>query len=328
MSDFKYVVGIDIAKDTLAISVFSDAKHQFSEIQYTKTQINRKLIRIFQDKKEEVLFICESTGVYHLKLVMQLYDQGFSISVVNPFIIKKYAEMKLKRAKTDAVDAKLIAAYGAYETEIRLFEPRSEKLTAIENLLKIIDDLKYQKTITSNQLHAIKHQPDGYSHVITSYKRHISFMEKEIEKLQRELESLLQKDFKEEYKLLRTIPGIGLISSGMIIAIYNSFLTFDNAKQACAFAGICPSPYESGTSVKGSGRISKRGNSFARKTLYMASLSAIQYNPFIKQQFERLVKNGKSKKQALIAAANKILHQAFGVLKSRRAFDKNYMVLE
>lgn len=328
MSDFQYVVGIDIAKDTLAISVFNDQRHHFNEIQYTKSQIHKELIKPFQDKKDDVFFVCESTGVYHLRLVKQLYEQGFNISVVNPFIIKKYAEMKLKRAKTDAVDAKLIAAYGAYETEIRLFEPKSEMLTAIDNLLKVIDDLKLQKTVTSNQLHAIKHQPEAGKYVISSYKRHITFMEKELDKLQSELEELLQENFKEEYKLLRTIPGIGLISSGVIIGIYNSFRTFDNAKQACAFAGICPSPYESGTSVKGSGRISKRGNSFARKTLYMASLSAIQYNPFIKQQYERLVKNGKSKKQALIAAANKILRQAFGVLKSRRAFDRNYMVLQ
>ena len=328
MGDFKYVVGIDVAKDSLAVSIFDGNKHIVNEIKYTRSKITKTLIKPFIDRREDVLFICESTGVYHLNLVMQLHDLGFNISVVNPFAIKKYAEMKMMRAKTDAVDAKLIAAYGAYEKEVNLFKPKPEVVIAIDNLLKVIDDLKFQKTMVSNQYHAIRHQVKASRLAITSYKRHITFIEKEVDRLEKELESLIISNFEEEYRLLRTIPGIGLMSSGVILGIYNAFQTFDNAKQACAFAGICPSPHQSGTSVKGSGKISKRGNSFARKTLYMASLSAVQYNPFAKQQYERLVKNGKSKKQALIAAANKILRQAFGVLKSGKAFDRNYMVLQ
>ncbi len=274
-----------------------------------------------------MLFICENTGVYHLRLVVQLYSQGFKVSVVNPFIIKKYAEMKLMRAKTDSVDARLIASYGAYEIDIKLFIPKDRVVIHIDNLLKIMDDLHIQKTVVNNQLQALKHQVEASNKVLSSYKKHIIFIDKELESLEKELEDMIKEHFKDEYKLLNTIPGIGLISSGVIIGIYNSFATFDNAKQACAFAGICPSPYQSGSSVHGKGTISKRGNSFARKTLYMASLSAIQYNPFIKAQYERLLENGKSKKQALIAAANKILRQAFGVLKSKKAFDRNFMVL-
>ncbi|MCJ7766673.1 MAG: IS110 family transposase [Thiovulaceae bacterium] len=295
MDDFKYVVGIDVAKDSLAFSVFDGKKHHFDEIEYTSSKITRSFVRPFQDNKKEVLFICESTGVYHLRLVMQLYNLGFNISVVNPFAIKKYAEMKMMRAKTDAVDARLIAAYGAYEDEIHLFEPKSEVVIAIDNLLKAIDDLRSQKTMVTNQHHALKHQVQSSKVAIASYKRHITFIEKEIACLEQELETIIIVNFKEEYRLLRTIPGIGLKSSGVILGIYNAFKTFDNAKQACAFAGICPSPHQSGTSVNGRGSISKRGNSFARKTLYMASLSAIQYNPFAKAQYERLVANGKSK---------------------------------
>lgn len=328
MGDFKYVVGIDVAKDSLAFSLFDGNNHIVSEIEYTKSKITKTLIKPFQDKREDVLFICESTGIYHLRLVMQLHNLGFYVSVVNPFAIKKYAEMKMMRAKTDAVDAKLIAAYGAYEKEVDLFEPKSEVVIAIDNLLKVIDDLRFQKTMVSNQHHAIRHQVQSSTKAVASYKRHIVFIEKELTQLEQELESLIIANFEEEYRLLRTIPGIGLMSSGVILGIYNAFKTFDNAKQACAFAGICPSPHQSGTSVKGSGTISKRGNAFARKTFYMASLSAIQYNPFAKAQYERLVANGKSKKQALIAAANKILRQAFGVLKNGKAFDRNYMVLQ
>ena len=328
MGHFKYVVGIDVAKDTLAFSVFDGVEHVFNEIEYTRSKITQSLVRPFQDKKEDVLFICESTGTYHLHLATQLYNQGFHVSVVNPFAIKKYAEMKMKRAKTDAVDARLIAAYGAYEQDISFFEPRLEEAVAIDNLLKTIDDLRCQKTMVNNQYQALKHQVRFSKVAVASYQRHITFIEKEIVALEQALETIISTHFEKEYKLLRSIPGIGLMSSSVILGIYNAFKTFDNAKQACAFAGICPSPHQSGSSVNGSGAISKRGNSLARKTFYMASLSAVQYNPFVKAQYERLIAKGKSKKQALIAAANKILRQAFGVLKSGKAFDRNFMVLK
>ena len=102
-------------------------------------------------------------------------------------------------------------------------------------------------------------------------------------------------EFKDEYKLLTSIPGVGIKVASLIISTFNSFQDFQTAKQACSFAGISPSPYQSGTSVKGKGRISKRGSSFARKILYMGALSATKYNLLIKQQYQRLLENGKCK---------------------------------
>jgi len=135
----------------------------------------------------------------------------------------------------------------------------------------------------------------------------------------------LEKEFQKEYELLRSIPGIGLKVSAMIIAVFNDFKAFENAKQACSFAGIAPAPYESGTSVKGRGSISKRGNTFARQMLFMGALSATIHNPLIRQQYQRLLDNGKSKMVAMVAAANKLLKQAFGVLKSGQPFNPNYV---
>lgn len=135
----------------------------------------------------------------------------------------------------------------------------------------------------------------------------------------------MEKDFQQEYALLNSIPGIGFKVSAMIIAVFNGFKDFHSAKQACSFAGIAPSPYESGSSVKGRGSISKQGNTFARKMLYMGALVATIHNPLIRQQYQRLVESGKSKMVAIIAAANKLLRQAFGVLKSGKPFDANYV---
>ena len=150
-------------------------------------------------------------------------------------------------------------------------------------------------------------------------------MNDEIQRVQKQLHELLENKFSKKYELLLSIPGVGLKVSAMIIAVFNGFENFTNAKQACSFAGIAPAPYESGTSVKGRGSISKRGNPFVRQILYMAALSATQHNALIKQQYTRLVKNGKSKMVAMIAAANKLLRQAFGVLKSGKPFNEDFM---
>ena len=326
MSNFKTVVGIDVAKDTLAISIYDGKIHQITEFEYTKKSINKELISKFKKEKDSVVFVLESTGVYHTKLAYQLYQNGFSVSVLNPFIIKKYAEMKLMRVKTDSVDSKLIAEYGyEYKDKISFFKPKDDAVLHVDNLIKAIDDLLSQKNTSSNQRHALKRQARHSKEAIKSYDRHIKLINHEIETLETKLKEILKTAFQTEHELLTTIPGVGLKVSSMIIAVFNSFENFDNAKQACSFVGICPSPYESGTSVKGRGSISKRGNTFARKILFMGALSAIQYNPPIRQQYLRLLENGKCKMQALVAALNKLLRQAFGVLKSRTPFKADHL---
>lgn len=326
MKNFTTVVGIDVASESLTISIFNGKTHQVKELAYTKKEIRKELVNPFKKVKESVVFVMESTGVYHTELAYMLDAEGFSISVVNPLIIKRYIQMHLMRIKTDSADAKMIAEYGyEYQHKLSFFEAKEDSQIAIDNLIKALEDLSYQKTITNNQYKALKKQANHSKIVVESYIRHLRFLDVEIKRLNKILHELLGQEYKEEYKLLNSIPGIGLKVSAMIIAVFNGFKNFASAKQACSFAGIAPSPYESGTSVKGRGSISKRGNTFARKMLYMGALSASIFNPLIKQQYQRLLKNGKSKMVAMIAAANKLLRQAFGVIKSGKEFDINYV---
>jgi transposase len=135
---------------------------------------------------------------------------------------------------------------------------------------------------------------------------------------------LSKKNYQEEYKLLKSIPGISDRTIGMIISVYGRFERFESVKEISSFIGINPSPYESGASVKKSGSIKKMGSPYARKILYMAALSAIRFNKYCRELYERLVSKGKAKKLALVAVAHKLLRQAYGVLKSRRPFDENF----
>lgn len=327
MRSYKKVIGVDVASKSLAISLFDGETHTVVDIEYSQKEIRKTLINPFKNEKSSVVFVMESTGIYHTKLAYKLSAAGFKVSVVNPLIIKRYSQMHLRRVKTDSVDAKLIAEYGyEYQHKLSLFTPKEESQTHVDNLIKAIDDLSQQKTVCNNQYLALKKQANYSKEALRSYKRHLQFISKEIAQLEEELKVLLETSYKAEYALLSSIPGIGLKLSAMIIAVFHKFENFHTAKQACSFAGIAPSPYESGTSVKGRGSISKRGNPFARQMLFMGALVATMHNPLIKQQYQRLLENGKSKMTAIIAAANKLLRQAFGVLKSGKPFNVNHTI--
>lgn len=320
------VIGIDVASESLTASSFDGKTHTVFEFEYTAKEIRNKLINPFKKAKSTVIFVMESTGIYHTRLAYKLKGEGFNVAVVNPLIIKRYAQMHLMRVKTDSVDARLIAEYGyEYQHKLSWFETKQKSQIQVDNLIKAIDDLMQQKTMCNNQYLALKKQANHSHEAVHSYKRHLRFMTLEIERLEKKLEALLQESFNTEYKLLRSIPGIGLKVSAVIIAVFHRFEQFQSAKQVCSFIGIAPSPYESGTSVKGRGAISKRGNPFARQMLFMGALVATMHNPLVKEQYLRLLENGKSKMVALIAAANKLLRQAFGVIKSGKVFDMNYV---
>jgi len=326
MKNFQTVIGIDVAQDSLAVSIFDGTIHHIEELEYTKRIIRKALITPFKHMKESVVFVMENTGIYHTRLAYWLAHEGFNIAVVNPLVIKRYIQMHLMRIKTDSADAKLIAEYGyEYQHKLTFFKTKDKSQIAVDNLIKAIDDLQQQRTMTNNQYHALTKQANSSKEAICSYKRHLKFIKDEIKRIEETLSSLLEKEFQQQYELLRSIPGVGLKVSAMIIAVFNGFENFSSAKQACSFAGIAPSPYESGTSVKGRGSISKRGNTFARKMLYMGALVATIHNPLVREQYQRLVENGKSKMVAMVAAANKLLRQAFGVLKSGKPFDVNYI---
>ncbi len=317
MKHFNTVIGIDIANTSLSVSFFDGKKHLFQEIDYTKTAIKKTLITPHKKYKQEIVFVMEGTGVYQSRLAHWLHEEGFLVSIVNPLIIKRYGQMLLNRVKTDKADARLIAEYGfEYQHKLTLFKPKNNHQVAVDNIIKAIDDLLHQKNITVSQYHALQKQAYYCKESVTAYKKHLAFLQKEIKRLKKVLHILLEREFAKEYVLLRSIPGIGLKVAAMIIAIFGNFENFMTAKQACSFVGIAPSPYESGTLVKGRGSISKQGSTFARKMLFMGALSATVYNPLIRQQYQRLIQNGKNKMVALTAAANKLLRQAFGVMKS------------
>ncbi|WP_244403734.1 IS110 family transposase [Flexistipes sinusarabici] len=326
MKSYEKVVGIDVSKETLSISLYDGKSH----ISYETRNTVKSFFNDFVKKEKgidfsKVLFMLENTGVYHLRLATHLSKEcGYIVSVANPLVIKRYSQMNLKRVKTDKADARLIAEYGYINGDDWLFSPRDIDYYKIDMKLKAVEDFHKQINMLSNQIEAIEYLPFKDNSTLNAYKKLIENFKKEIKKIEKELDILLREKYVEEYKLLSSIPGVGLKLTGVILGKLNGFANFDRGKDVTSFVGICPSIYQSGTSVNGRGKISKKGNGYMRTILYLCSLSACKYNKSCAELYERLVAKGKPKKVALIAVANKLIRQAFGVLKSGKPYDPDH----
>jgi transposase len=270
------------------------------------------------DKKASDVHVCmEATGCYGIQLAEYLYNNSFKVSVVNPTRIKGFAQSKLCRVKTDKADCKLIAKFCSMMRPT-LWKPTAQHIKQLKEWVNRLDALIANRLQESNRIEGSNPE------VAADIQSHIEFIDKRIKIVQDLITNHLKnyEDLKENYELLASIPGIGEKTIGVILA-FLSVENFDSAKQVAAFVDLNPKPRQSGSSVLGVGRISKTGDADLRKAFYMPAVTAIRFNPIIKDFAEHLSSMGKSKMVIVIAAMRKLLHIIYGVLKTKTLFNKN-----
>ena len=318
---YKKWIGIDVSKDKLDISIFDGNSHSALQILNSRKSITSYFKKVVN--KSEYHVTMEATGVYHRILFATLVTLEFDCSVVNPYRIKKFSEMKMIRAKTDSVDAKIIAEYGCEQKPILSTLPSKCQMEII-TIFKAMES--YQKLVTSlrNQMLALRSCESEVTLVIKAYQKTIKDNRIIIRKFEDRIKEIVLANYEEVYKRLLEIPGIGPKNSSLILGYFGKFEGFDSVKQVVSFVGINPHPKTSGTSVRGRSNISKRGNPVFRKMLYLAALSAKRYNPDCILYYESLLARGMKKKKALIAVAHKLLRQVFAVVKYDRTWVRDY----
>ncbi|MEY2672274.1 MAG: hypothetical protein RLZZ508_151 [Actinomycetota bacterium] len=258
----------------------------------------------------------EATGIYWEEVAQYLATAGLTVSVVNPAQIKAYASSRLTRTKTDAVDAKLIADFCA-ERQPSAWQARSEAEIALRALVLRLDALQTMRTQESNRLEVSRDA------VRDDIQQHLDWLDADIQQLVETINDHIDHhpDLKQKRELLNSIPGIGERTSAVILAFYSDTERFANSRQAAAFAGLDPRQHESGSSVRGKPRLSKIGHAFIRKSLYMPAMVTLYRTGWGKQFKERLAIAGKPPKLIIGAMMRKLIHVAFGVLKSGKNFD-------
>lgn len=310
------VIGIDVSKQTFDAWSSGKGHKAFSN----KLSGFKQLVKWIGSGH----FVMESTSTYHFQLALYLHEQGMYVSVVNPLPVKRFMQMRLQRIKTDRSDAKMLAAYGESE-QPKAWVPDPEYMQLGKQLLGVLELYTRQQTALKNKLDNLESGGLKTGKMISSIKLQVKRVQGEINKLEAELQDILKANAAKEMGQLMSIPGIGKKTAAMLMVYSNMYRNFEDYRQFIAYVGLCPVHRQSGTSVKGRSYISKKGNKMLRNHLFMCSFTASVHNAQCKALYDRLVAKGKSKKLALIAVANKLIKQSFGVIKNDLIYDPNYV---
>jgi transposase len=319
MNKYKETFGIDISKDVFDVYGSKSGHNRFKNDAQGFKAFSKGL-------PSGSLVVMEATGYYHYRLAQFLYKSEHIVSVVNPLSVKRFIQMKLAKVKTDKSDAKAICEYGQIN-EVPLYTALTDVQSECLQLFRLLDNYLKKRTATKNKLHGEDTLGVPSKYVYRSLKRNKKHLNIEIADIEDKLLSLVKQDQQHQLTLLKSIPGIGLKTALFLIVITDGFTKFERASQLCSYVGITPTIRESGSSVRGRSRISKVGNRKLRNLLFLCAFSACKHNKACREQYERIVNKGKSKKLALIAVANKLLRQAFAIAKSGIPYDEAFVSL-
>lgn len=305
------VVGIDVSKASLAVCYQVGEQVRHLEVSNTKAGF----VQLVQACGAHCLFVLEATGTYNLAVAYYLHEQGGQVVVLNPLVIKRFIQMHLSKGKSDRKDAQWLLRYGQQQP-VKVWQPEEQVLVECRQLEQITEQLLKQKTMITNSLEALQRQPFVSKVALKHIRQMLKILTQQVDAVEAELLTLLEQRFASEMTLLCSIPGIGRKTAGMLLLFAGGFTRLDNYRQLIAMAGLSPREHTSGTSIRGKVRITKMGGGLIRSKLFMCSFAAKRFNAACQTLFERLVAKGKNKKLALIAVCNKLLKQAFAIVKS------------
>jgi len=317
MDKYNEIYGVDISKDVFDVM---NSKGKYVKLSNDESGF-KKLVKTIE---KDSLIVMVVTGYYHYCLAQYLYHKGYLVSVVNPLSVKRFIQMKLSKIKTDKSDAKAICEY-ACVNEVPLYTGKNKNQAECIQILRMLEVYTKQSTALKNKEHGEKTLGKPSKTVYHSLNRMLKSIKREVQVLEKRLLELVKEEQQDQLTLLKSIPGMGVKTAMMLIVMTDGFERFENSKQLCSYIGITPTIRQSGNSVRGRSRISKMGNRQLRSLLFLCSFSAYKYNKSCKDLFDRIVAKGKSKKLALIAVSNKLLKQAFAIVKSGLPYDENFV---
>jgi len=288
-------VGVDVGKTFLDVCIHEKQLH-FQE-DNTAKGIQAILKRLAYYKVERL--VVEATGRYEFALAEAAYLKELPVCIMKPLSIRRYAGAVEQLAKTDKIDAAIIAEFAAV-IKPKPTPQKSKNLIAIKDLLARRRQVMEMRTQELNRVKIMGKSLEA------SCKRIIKVLDKEVERLEKSLSEYVdeQSEWSEKRELLISTPGVGKTLVYTLLADLPEIGTLNN-KEIGALVGVAPMNRDSG-SMRGKRKI-KGGRATVRTILYMATLSATQCNPVIKHFYKKLVEQGKHKKVAIVACMRKFI---------------------
>ena len=305
------VVGIDVGKEKLDVNLNGEKKvREWSNDQAGQEQLSQWVI-----DQQSPLVVVEASGGYEAAVVSCLVDRGVSVAVVNPTRVRAFAKAEGVLAKTDQIDARVIARFGAMmkpEAQARRDQAHQELNQWVTRRRQLVEMRTGEKNRLQTASEAIQVQ------IIS----HLEWLQQEIETLEQWISQAIMAHptWRETARRVATAPGVGAITAATLVADLPELGQL-NRQQIAALVGVAPFNHDSGKQ-----RRKRRifgGRASIRRVLYMATLSAIRNNPIIQAFYQRLLAKGKLKKVALTACMRKLLVILNAMVKSGQDWNPN-----
>jgi transposase len=328
----KQVAGIDVAQKELVVSLGRMNHSIEPEIYAFKTFANKPsgfaalLVWVTKHSNADtpVRFVMEATGVYHENLAYYLSDQGHEVSIVLPNKISNYIKTLEIATITDKTASAAICQFGL-EKKVNIWQKPKAIFRDLKQLTRERDQLIAERTVAKNQLHAEKAEAFPNERSIARLQQRIELFNNQEKEIRTDIAEIVKQDEELVKKIdnVATIPGVGRLTVVITIAETNGFELIKNKKQLTGYSGLGVKEKQSGTSVKGKPKISKKGNKHLRKAMYMPSLCAIRTDEHFKAIFIRLVSKHGIKMKAAVAVQRKLLELIYILWSTNTAYDKS-----
>ena len=330
----KQVVGIDVAQKELVVSLGRMHNDWTPELYAKKSFENTKkgfiaLVSWIKKLTEDgcpTRYVMEATGVYHESLAYFLDEAGHEVTIVLPNKISNYFKTLEVRTITDKTSADAIALFGL-EKKLTLWKKPKPIFKKIRQLTREREQLIQARIVAKNQLHAEQSEAEPSKNTIQRLKKQIALLTSQEKEIRKELDSLQQSEeqVNKTIKLISSLTGVGKLTAATVLAETNGFELVRNKRQLSSYAGYDVREKQSGTSVKSKPRISKKGNKYLRKAMYMPALTAIRHDDRFKAIYARLVAKHGIKMKAAVAVQRRLLEMIYTIYKTDIPYDKNYL---
>ncbi|MFM7895167.1 MAG: IS110 family transposase [Flavobacterium sp.] len=330
----KQVAGIDVAQkelvvtlgrmlDDFSIELFSYKvfKNNDSGVKLLVDWVNK-----LTDYEVPVRYVMEATGVYHQKLAYYLVDNGCEISIVLPNKISNYIRTLELKTITDKSCSQAIAQFGLERKLDKWAKPKSI-YKELQQLTRERNQIVQERSVIKNQIHAEKTESEPNQKSLERMQARIRFLNSQEKEIKADITDIVSKDpdLKQVINNITTIPGVGELTAVIVLAETNGFELIRNKSQLSSYAGLDVKEKQSGTSVKGKPRISKKGNRNLRKSMHLPSLTAVKWDENFKNIYARLISKNGIKMKALVAVQRKILELIYILFKNETVYDKEYI---
>lgn len=275
-----------------------------------------------------MVFAFEYTGIYNNLVLSILLGNGHKIALIHPGVLK--AVVTIDRGKNDVFDSKRIAEYACrFEDKLHFVKVGNEDISLLKTLLnhrqKLVKQMSQLKADQDDNKKFLDKKVINYLNKNTFGV--IKALQKAIEETEAEIEKIIKQnvELKANYDLIKSVPGIGKITSAALIVYTENFTKFDNAKQLGSYCGVVPFQRSSGV-FKGKSKVSIKANKSLKTLLHLCALAAIRGKNHFSEYFERKVNEDKKNKMSVLnAVRNKILKTAFACVQNKQKFDKSFI---